>query len=83
MLQFLIALDQLLNALLGGWADEALSARAFRLHGRKRGWFIAMGLIDALFFWQTRHCMQSYVAEKQRRQLPPEYRDDIEEALRD
>ena len=42
MLQFLIALDQLLNALLGGWADDALSARAFRLHGRKRGWFIAI-----------------------------------------
>lgn len=30
MMQTAIAIDQLLNALLGGFADETLSARAWR-----------------------------------------------------
>ena len=83
MLQTLIALDQLINAIFGGWADETISARAYRRQAKKTRWYVTMHVIDAVFFWQTRHCMQSYVAEQTRRHLPPEYRDDIEEALRD
>ena len=83
MLQTLIAIDQLINAIFGGWADETISARAYRLHAKKTRWYITMRIIDAIFFWQPRHCRQSYVAEQERRQLPPEYRDEIEAALRD
>lgn len=47
--QIAIAFDQLLNALLGGMADETLSARA---HRTGSAW---EPLIDALFFWQADH----------------------------
>ena len=67
--QIAIAIDQLLNALLGGMADETLSARA---HRTGSAW---EPFIDALFFWQVGHCFQSYISEKERKQLPTEYRD--------
>ena len=67
--QIAIAFDQLLNALLGGMADETLSARAHRTGS------VLEPLIDALFFWQVAHCFESYISEKRRQQLPPEYRD--------
>lgn len=69
-----IAFDQLINAILGGWADESISSRAWRLRHRSpyRGY---RWLIDALFFVHEReHCRQSYEAERQRSQLPPELR---------
>lgn len=71
-LQVLIALDQLVNTLLGGMADETLSARAWRhkLDG-SRSW--PCWLIDKLFFWQDGHCRQAYESEVQRRQLPDAY----------
>ena len=69
MMQFLIAIDQLINTLIGsGFADETLSAWAQRRGGwRKR-------VINGIFFWQDDHCYQSYLSEKLRKQLPPEYR---------
>ena len=67
------ALDQLLNALLGGYCDESLSARAYRWRrDGKRQW--AAQTINALFFWQKDHCFSAYGNEQARRQLPPEYR---------
>lgn len=67
------ALDQLLNALLGGWPDETLSARAYRWRrDGKRQW--AAQAINALFFWQKDHVFSAYGNEQARRQLPPEYR---------
>ena len=74
MKQVLIAFDQLFNALLGGWADETLSARAYRLSGDSLRWYITMRVIDALFFWQEAHCYASYDSERERRHLPVEYR---------
>lgn len=41
MQQFLIAADQLINTLLGGMADETLSARAHRMRTKEHkywGW---------------------------------------------
>lgn len=69
----LIAVDQLLNALLGGWPDETLSSRAWRwelsgIHSWPRR------VIDTLFFWETDHCQESYESERLGRQLPPELR---------
>lgn len=68
-MQILIAVDQLANALLGGWADETLSSRVWR---EDRRW--AVRAIDALFFWEPGHCRASYQSEQARRQLPPALR---------
>ncbi len=74
MKQILIAVDQLLNALLGGMADETLSASAWR-NRDKHGLY---KVIDAMFFWDRqgpkRHCELSYEAELLRSQLPKAYR---------
>ena len=68
MKQFLIWIDQGFNVLLGGYADETLSARAYRTgHWSKP-------FIDALFFWEDSHCYTSYLAEVYRKQLPTHYR---------
>ena len=69
----LIAVDQLANALLAGWPDETLSSRAWRWQiAGKRSW--PCRVIDRLFFWEDAHCYQSYVSEREGRQLPPELR---------
>jgi valyl-tRNA synthetase len=67
--QTAIALDQFLNTFIGsGWADETLSAYYFRRRHMLRP------AVDILFFWQKNHCEKSYLNEKERLQLPPEYR---------
>lgn len=67
--QILIAVDQLINTLLGGAADETLSSRAYR-HSRdgSRKW--PKKLINTLFFWQTDHCRAAYESELNRSHLP-------------
>ncbi len=94
--QSAIAFDQLLNAALlplftwtVGYADETLSARAWRMFAKKRFWgYVFRPLIDLLFLWQKPdafdangapikgHCLRSFLKEKGRRNMPPEYRDD-------
>lgn len=74
MRQVLIAIDQLFNTLLGGWADETLSARSWRLRETSKRWKVAHRVIDALFFFEKDHCYNSYVSEAMRNQLPVEYR---------
>lgn len=73
--QALLALDQLANTLIGGYADESLSARSWRLRERSPAWARARRWIDRLFFWQADHCATAYESERLKRQLPPEYRD--------
>ena len=75
--QVLVALDQLANAMLGGFADETLSARAYRNDSPmgKRRWRIARRVIDAVFFWEPGHCFLAFKAEIDRRQYPPSYRE--------
>jgi hypothetical protein len=69
-----IAIDQLGNSIIGGFPDETISARC---HREKR-W--QKYLIDyTLFFWQKdengrRHCEQCYWYERERMDLPVEYR---------
>jgi hypothetical protein len=68
-MQLLIAIDQLLNVLIGsGWADETLSAFFHRRGGWRRT------VINWMFFWQNDHCLQAHRSEIDRRHLPPEYR---------
>lgn len=59
--------DQAWNALLAGWPDETVSARAWR--EQRLAW---IRLIDTIFV--PGHCRDSYASEHLRRQLPPEYR---------
>ena len=68
-----IAFDQLINTLLGSEPDETLSAKAYRMRLVSPAWHAAQVVIDALFFWQTEHCKQSYFAEFERKHLPDEY----------
>ncbi len=71
--QVLIALDQLINALCGGWADETISSRAWRLHVGKSTSYPKY-LIDFIFFFDKNHCQESYESERLRLQSPPELR---------
>lgn len=73
--QILISIDQLANAIAGGYADETLSSRAHRM--RQKGqtyWRWAAGFIDMLFFWQEGHCEAAWHSEMKRQQLPPNMR---------
>ena len=72
-LQILIALDQLINTLIGGYADETLSSRAHRRRLRGKGG--VAWVIDHIFFWQDEHCKASYESELERAQLPVEFRE--------
>lgn len=82
MKQFLIAEDQRLNTLVWsqaegwGYADETLSARAWRLGKRyPKTWGRFQTALDTVFFWQKAgHCYEAYLAEKDRKQYPREYR---------
>lgn len=66
--QLLIAVDQFINVLFGGWADETISSRLYRTESR------AVKYIDRIFFWEKEHCRQSYLSELSRKQFPPEFR---------
>ena len=69
--QILIAFDQLLNALSGGYADETLSSRVWRLYIKnKLSGRILKPIIDSIFFWQKDHCYNAFMSEVNRRQLP-------------
>jgi hypothetical protein len=72
--QFLIAIDQAANTAISlfigdGWADETLSARAYRMR-----WHKTIAVIDFIFFTEDQHCRDAYESERLRRHLPPEYR---------
>ena len=83
MKQFVIAIDQLLNTVvwdsLGGFgkADETLSARAWRLQASSSNWKYFRVVLDKIFaiFNDKDHCYNSWLSEKNRKQLPEEYKD--------
>ncbi|MGY0399458.1 MAG: DNA helicase UvrD [Ostreibacterium sp.] len=72
-LQILIAIDQLFNTLLAGWADETLSSRSYRNAvldaNPKKRWRFSYHFINALFF-NKNHCKNAYASEQERNQLP-------------
>lgn len=70
-----IALDQLLNTVVGGWPDETLSSYAHRMREKRQPyWWWAADVIDRLFFWQEGHCASAHESEMLRRQSPPSTR---------
>lgn len=68
MKQILVALDQLVNTMLGGMADETISARVHR-----NGWERAERVIDWLFR-EPGHCRNAYTSELLRLHFPKSYR---------
>ena len=75
MKQFLIGIDQLINTIFGGWADETLSARVYRIQDNSWWWKSWLVIINHIFFWQNNHCRIAYMSELERSQLPPKYRE--------
>lgn len=76
--QILIAVDQLGNALAGGWADETISSRAWRKRKHSVAWLRVQLAIDRFFSLALRvpnHCEESYASERLRTQFPPELRE--------
>lgn len=73
-----IALDQQLNTLTGGWADETLSSRAWRKSQEHKIAAIACRwLFDFLWklvFREDNHCQDSFESERKKNHLPPEMR---------
>lgn len=82
MKQILVAADQVANAVIpGGWADETLSSRAHRMRVKgQRYWGWTATAIDAgwvllsLGFGSRTHCLDAYMSEARRLQMPPELR---------
>lgn len=75
--QVAIAIDQLINTALGGWADETLSSRIWREAKRQppqRSWRVLYRAVNGLFFWQRNHCRSAYERERGRWHLPPDLR---------
>lgn len=80
--QVLIALDQLANAVLGGYPDETLSARAWRkAQAGQWFWRLLRRLIDGLFRLTGQgpgHCRASYENEQRGGHRPRELRENHE-----
>lgn len=78
VLNLLIAVDQLANAMRGGFPDETLSAAAWRTEqsGKLAGIFFRP-VIDFLFglLGDKDHCKMSYESEVRNLQLPGSYRE--------
>lgn len=73
----LIAIDQLVNTLCGGWNDETISAVCYRKSQEKGHYgfkFLKFILDITLSPIDQDHCFQSYLAEMRHEQLPMEYR---------
>lgn len=53
-----VAVDQVVNAILAGYADETISARSYRLGRRDSDagvwgrWRVSWVVVDVLFYWQ-------------------------------
>ena len=73
--QLLIAVDQLFNAIFGGWADETMSSRLYRLDTDGRFWGILLRpVVDFIFYFEPNHCYQAFLSERDGTQEPPELR---------
>ena len=80
LLNFLIAIDQLLYVLVtlgAGSPDETLSAAAYRTEqkGKLLG-KVFRPIIDFIFLAiETKHCYKAFLSEVNKQHLPKEYRN--------
>lgn len=74
--QVFIGLDQMVNTLLGGSADETMSSRCFRLNHIKTYRYLEV-FVNVLFypFQGPDHCKHAYEKEVLGRQLPYKFFD--------
>lgn len=71
----LIAIDQLLNAILFSSPDETLSARAYRTEQQgKLAGRILRPVIDTLLWFDKDHCRRAWQSERDRTQIDGSYR---------
>lgn len=74
----LLAVDQFVCAVFGGWCDECISSYLWRLDNEHKpaGKILrpAVDYIALHVFGQAQHCLLSYQAERARAQMPPELR---------
>lgn len=81
LLQILLGVDQLVNTILGGWADESFSSRCWRLDQKGFFWWrLWRMMVDQIFFFQHNHCQSAYESEMLRTQSPPQERPTPAEA---
>lgn len=77
LLNVLIALDQLVNALIGGYPDETLSASAYI--GEQQGRLLPRFFRPAIDFlfrpFERNHCRNAYLAEVKGLQMPRSLRE--------
>jgi hypothetical protein len=66
LLHVLVAGDQLINALIGGFPDETLSSAAYRAEAARGFWGFWRPVIDWIFkpLDGPQHCYRAYLAEK-------------------
>lgn len=75
VLQFLVAVDQVANTLIGGYADETMSARVYR--NSHYYWYAraARSVLDFVFSPRKRdHCRRAFDSEVRRGHYPAYYR---------
>lgn len=66
-----IALDRLINTLIGGDYRETLSSRAHRTHRDGKPWGWLKRAINALFWWQPDHCQAAWAWDREWTQQRP------------
>lgn len=72
ILQVAVAIDQLLNTLCGGYADETMSSRCWRLRAYSPYKWLRPA-IDTILFFDPDHCRTSYESEVARKYLPTSF----------
>lgn len=72
----LVSIDQLINAVLGGYPDETFSSRVYRKSvARQKFWEVLHWIIDKMFFWEENHCYNAYKNELSGKYSPNEIKN--------
>lgn len=70
VLNILIAIDRVINAMLTGDPDETLSSVAYRKWRDKGPWGFMMHVVNGLFWFTPEHCRLAYIHDRDRRLAP-------------
>lgn len=70
----LIALDQLLNVILGGFPDETISSRCYRKSDESSVAKVCRYVLDFIFSpWGKNHCEEAFKSELNRKHYSEEF----------
>lgn len=79
-----VAVDQTVNAILGGYSDESISARSFRLGSKAKSrsewdqWRVSWVIVDWLFLWQDAWIQHQTGFRPERGHCERAYRSEVE-----